>query len=307
MALLLAMPTGATAAAPTEIAEQFRAAAQTHGKLALGEISAFKNTYLADVTIQTPKIGDDGSLSGTATFAGQDAPVLLQYVGGESGGAGQWLLAWRLPTRNLGELIPAMAAVANQGLQLATPVMIFSTQPVEIASSSMAAPVRDFYREVYGDGAYSLHVEDGVNLVTSIELRGELLAGMQTLGVNPQGLVLEGVVLKNFDATTLRQARDQGRLISAVSKDAVLRARLAQGAIINLPDTFQVSEFALLVTGKPSVGVAFNMLVGAGSDQRKFICEGLFLGGQPQGGGMSGFSITARSDDASLWRNALGI
>ncbi len=305
--LLLALSTDTSSAAAAELAEEFRAAANAQGKVALGQFSAFKNTYLADVTVQTPTIGDDGSLSGTATFAGQDAPVLLQYVGSESVGIGQWLLAWRLPTRNLGELIPAMAAVAEQGLQLATPVMIFSTQPVEIASSSMAAPVRDFYRDVYGGGAFTLHVEDGVNLVAAIELRDELLAGMQILGASPQGLVLEGVVLKNFDAATLRQARDQGRLTSAVSKDAELRARLTQGAIINLPDTFQVNDFALLVTGKPSIGVAFNMLVGAGSDRRKFICEGSFLGGQPQGGGKSGFSITARSDDASLWRNALGI
>jgi hypothetical protein len=297
----------ACAAAPAELAEEFRAAAAAQGKIALGEIAAFKDTYLADITIQTPQVGSDGSVAGTATFAGQDAPVLLQYVEKSSGGVGQWLLAWRLPTQNLDQLIPAVGTIAGQGVQMATPVVIFSRHRLTVSSASMAPAVREFYRDIYGSGDFSLSVQDGVNLATAVEVRAEILAGLQMLGPNIDNLVLEGVVLKNFDQETFRKAREQGRLMSTAAKDAELRAKLASGTLGGLPETFRIEDLALLVTGRPMAGVTFNMLVGSGSDQRRFDCRALFLGDAAGKGGQGGLSISARTDDEAPWRNALGI
>ncbi len=148
--LFAVLGTTACFAAPAELMEELRAAAAAEGEIALGELVAFKDTYLADITIQTPRIADDGSIAGTATFAGSDAPVLLQYVEGPSGGVGKWLLAWRLPTQKLGQFIPAVGDIAGQGVQMATPIIIFSRDRVTVLSTPMTAPVRDFYREVYG-------------------------------------------------------------------------------------------------------------------------------------------------------------
>ncbi|MGQ0636734.1 MAG: hypothetical protein ACT4QC_19155 [Planctomycetaceae bacterium] len=303
----LAICTVAAADGPADLAEQFRAGATTQGKIALGEIAAFKDSYLADVTIQTPNIDAKGNVVGTATFAGRDTPVLLQYVEGSAGKAGGWLLGWRLPTQNLEELVPVMGGIAGQSLQMATPRVIFSRQTVQVSSASMTEAVREFYREVYGGGDFSLSVHDGVNLLTKVELRGELLAAIQSLGAKLNGLVLEGVVLKNFDPATFREARAQGRLLSAATKDAELRAKLTQGTLTGVPEGFLVEDLALLVTGQPTAGVAFKMLVGAGKDQRRFECRGMFQGSQTPTNGKSGFSISARTDDPAPWRNALGI
>lgn len=46
------------------------------------------------------------------------------------------------------------------------------------------------------------------------------------------------------------------------------------------------------------------LAVGTDRDQRRFDCEGVFLGGP---GGQGGFSIAAKTDDKSPWKNALGV
>ncbi len=119
-----------------------------------------------------------------------------------------------------------------------------------------------------------------MNLVTSIDVQADLQAGLKTLGVNLDNLVLEGVLLKNFDAETFRNSRREGRLASAVAKEAELRAKLASVGLAGLPADFQIADLALLVTGKPSAGVSFDMIVGNDSGQRRFDCRGQFLGSE---------------------------
>jgi hypothetical protein len=305
--IAVAMCAVSFAAEPGRVLEDLRRVAVDQGRIPLGEIAAFKDTYLAGVIIQTPRIEDDGTVAGTATFAGSDAPLLLQYVEGPAGGIGRWLLAWRLPTQNLGQLIPAAGDVAGQHVRLATPIVIFSQDRMTVSSASMAPAVRDFYREVYGAGDFSLSIQNGVNLVSSIDVQGELLVGLKTVGAEVDSLVLEGVLLKNFDAETFRKARTEGRLTSTAVRDAELKAKLARGTLSGLPAEFQIVDLALLITGKPSAGVAFALIVGSGTDQRRFECRGQFLGASAGSGGRSGFSISAHSDDDRPWRNALGI
>ena len=52
-------------------------AAEKQGRLALGDFEAFRNTYLAEVTIQTPAFTAGGSISGTTTFAGREFDAAL--------------------------------------------------------------------------------------------------------------------------------------------------------------------------------------------------------------------------------------
>ncbi len=295
----------ATAAEVPDLSKLKQAAIES-GKVALGQFELFQSSYLADVTIQGPKFSEDGSISGTTTLAGRDARVVLQYIEANEG-IGRWVLAMMLPTERLGELAPAVHGSITDQLQLATPILVFAKQAARLRSRDLAPEVRSFYQQVYDSPTFEVHLEPGVNLLTAASAQADIQAGATTLGLNLDKLVLEGVILKNFDAEQLKEAKQNGRLLKAMGREAELRARLRDAKVEGLPKDFVVSELALLVTGEPVVGLQFKLAVGADSDRREFRCRSKFLVASKQNGGRQGVSISARSDVEQPWRNALGI
>lgn len=286
--------------------ELLKQAAQDQGKLVLGDFEAFHDSYLSDVTIQTPRFANDGSISGTSTFAGRQSRIVLHYVESNSG-MGRWILAVKLPTEKLGELAPAVGGSITDQLRLATPIMIFSKQATRLDSRQLDSEIRSFYQDVFGQADFELDFQDGVNVLTAASVEADILAGTQLLGLNMEKLVLQGSILKNFDAEELKQAKRDGKLLQAMGRDAELRARLTNLKITGLPQEFQIRDLALLVTGQPTVGLEFYMTVGTGNNQRDFRCRANFLLANEQNQGRQGVSISAVSDVDQPWRDALGI
>ena len=141
LALILSAPMLCQAQVPGP--EQLKAAVAQSGQLVLGELEAFRSTHLADVTIQGPKFALDGSITGTTTLGGKSSKVLMQFVP-QNSGIGKWMLAVKLPTQRLGDLLQAQAGGLD-GLQVSTPIMVFAKQRATIKVALLDPAVRAFY------------------------------------------------------------------------------------------------------------------------------------------------------------------
>ena len=283
--------------------DDLRKAAGESGEIVLGELEAFRSSHLADITIQGPKFAADGSVTGTTTMGGKSSKVLLQFVP-QNSGLGKWMLAIKLPTQRLGDLLQAQSG-GFDGIQISTPTLVFAKQSATLNVGSLAPAIRDFYGDSLAQTANEVKLEDGLNLLTVASAQGDIQAGAETLGLSIDEVALQGVLLKNFDSKMVKQAYANGTLARTLGKEAQLRARLTNGSLQGLPQEFVIRDLSLLVTGQPHVGLEFFMTVGAGDQQRDFRCQCLFIGDSKSKS--QGVSISATSDVDQPWRDAFGI
>lgn len=283
--------------------DKLKEAAQRRGKLALEEFESFRGTFLSDLTIETPHFSARGSITGTSKFAATNSRLLLQYVE-PGGGQGQWMLAVKLPVQRLSDICPLMRGTPVDEVTINMPVLVFAQTSIYLHSSDLDDMVRDFYAEAIGDNEFELRIEDGVNLLTTAQASGDVRIGAEILGIEIDRLFLQGVILKNFDANELNEARKNRTLAKAMGRSSILRARLDRLELKGLPQEFQVRDFWFVLTGDPSAGLEFQLTIGREAEQRDFHCLAQFQSG---GGARKSVTISAQSDVQQPWNDAFGL
>ncbi len=273
-------------------------------ELALGKIKQFEGTFLESVKITAPLFDDVGVL-GSTEFGGADAKVFLQKLG-NSGGIEDWVLAFQLPNASLSSLAPAVANTIADDLEFASPVLIFSQTQARLSASSLTERAREFYGEVFQDASFQLQIIDGINLVTSAQARSgsEVDKKMKMVGIDIPQVVLQGVILKNFDADELNEAKENGKLMEAMRKNSELRASIPNFRITALPKNCTSGQASLIVTGQPGVGIQFDMTMISDGNRRDFDCQLKFAKADL---GANKLSIHGTAKGDALWQDALGI
>jgi hypothetical protein len=185
----------------------------------------------------------------------------------------------------LANLFPAARGSVADGLDLEDPVLVFAASAGRV--------------EVPGMGP--LDVEKGVNLVARMKpRRGSAVDGaLKLLGLSLDGVILRGVVLRDFDPSALKEAKEKGELKKALLRGTELRATLPSFRLKGLPKAFKSARAFFFVTGEPGVGVGFGLTT---ADGHEFDCD---LSVRTADAGVREVTVFARSK--GRWGHAFGI
>lgn len=245
-----------------------------------------KNPYAA-LPILNGRRAETGELVGEAAFGAKRVAALLHQVDGA------WVLALKTGAKKLSDMFPRLKGTVVDDLDVKAPVLIFSNARVNVRTLSPAA------RAFYGDT--SLDLERGINLVTSASPNGAIKKTFALAGLAVPRVRLTGIVLRDFDADELKEARDNGKLKEALRKGTMIKAALPKFSL-KLPKSFQTGDAYLYVTGEPGVGVGFTMTMRQPDGRRFFECR---LGVRKTDIGATEASIFAMTK--GRWANAFGI
>jgi hypothetical protein len=201
-------------------------------------------------------------------------------------------VALKMPSGALSALFPAARGSVLEGLDLTDPVLVFAPAAASVALDEEAAK---FF------GVPHLDVEKGVNLIARMKPRaGSAVDGaLKLLGLSLDGVILRGVVLRDFDPSALKEAKEKGELKKALLRGTELRATLPDFRLKGLPKAFKSGRAFLFVTGEPGVGIGFGLTT---ADGHEFDCD---LSVRTEGAGGREVTVFARSK--GRFRNAFGI
>lgn len=267
-----------------------------------------------------------GNFTGRVRFGGQDAQALVHFVPKKRGASqGDWLLAIQPPATNLGALFPLVSGSSADAFQLSRPTLVFSIKRLSAERALLGSDAAAFYGSF---ARVSLELQKGVTLLVTASPRAKtpIAKALDLLGVESPQLNLSGVVLRDFDLSALKEAREKGRLEQALKEGTELRAALPALRVRGLPSAFKTSSAYLAVTGEPGVGIGFGLtLSSSDGTRRSFDCQVRVrkvappLTGGKQAGKKGATKTPAPSEASKVteitvvagttgkWENALGV
>jgi tetratricopeptide (TPR) repeat protein len=239
-----------------------------------------------DVRAELPTRTSDGGYAGRVSWGSRSVEARLAPVGEA------WVLAYRLSAGRLSDLVPRLRGTLVDELDLTDPVLVYS---LDKASVELPRESARFF------GVKKLEIERGVNLLSKVSPRkgSSVRAALDFLGIRIDGLILRGVVLKNFDVASLKQAEEEGELKKALRRGTELRVTLPEFRLRGLPESFECGRAFFFVTGEPGAGVGFGMTTASGHD---FDCS---LSIRKTSTGAKEVTVTASRK--GRWENALDI
>ncbi|MEM6671795.1 MAG: hypothetical protein AAF726_03065 [Planctomycetota bacterium] len=262
LSLALALVTPAAAASSGAVAD-LRAAASNGGTMVLGDLPAFADGPLAEIEIHAPVVTESGDVLGEVGLGGARGRAVLHALRtGIDGDSGGWALAIDADAARLSDLVPPLQGTIADSLALRRTAVVLSTATARVDEAAMSDEVAAFYASYFDTPRMMLDVASGVNVLTRVE-SGDGTAvdrALSTLGVEIDGVVLQGTVLKDASLSELREAKDKGRLRERLRESMELRAYLPPVDLAGLPSSYATGEASLIVSGRPGVGVAFRLV-----------------------------------------------
>jgi len=226
-----------------------------------------------------------GAYTGSLAWGTARADARLQQFGGT------WALAVRPPAQRLIDFAQGLDRSPLAGLDISRPVLVFSPAPLSINLDPESAAYF---------GVQRLNLERGINLIAKVKPRTGSLAAklLSAQGIRIDGLVIEGVILRDFDLGALKEARSAGKLKDALRKGTKLTVRLPKLRMTKLPKNWWAHNAYFYVTGEPGIGVGFTLC----NMQRTFEAD---LGLRRAANGSTEAVLTARHK--GRWNHAFGI
>jgi len=234
---------------------------------------------------ELPRKTAAGAHTGSIAWGAARADARLERFGGT------WTLAVRPPVERLIDFARGLDRSPLAGLDVQRPVVVFAPADVEV---DLVAEAAAFY------GVKRLHLKRGVNVITKVRPRpgSQVAKLLDAAGVRIDGLVLEGVILRGFDASALQQAKKDGKLEDALRKGTMLTLRLPKLKLDFMPKTFWAHEPYFYVTGEPGFGFGFTLCTMSRTFQADF-------GMRRTGSGATETVITAKHK--GRWNHAFDI
>lgn len=247
-----------------QVVASLQSVAKRNGKIALSQIGPFAQIFSA-ITIEAPQFDRYGSVTGTSSFGGKSGKILLQYLPPDGLGVGKWAFAVQLPGGSLSSVLslPRILQQAVDQFDIRAPILVFSPEDTEIEYADLSDSAKVFYRSIYKTQQFSVRLKRGVNLLTAASFkRGSAMdTAMRKFGINITEVQLEGVVLKDFNFTDLRDAKKNGKLGKALLQGTSLRATIPSFRFGKLPRGWIAGGAYIEVTGQPSLSVGYSLKV----------------------------------------------
>lgn len=294
LALLPATPRCETVAPPSR-------------SLILAEMPDLAGTALASFELESPVRKATGEIFGSVSFMGAKSRALLHPIstGIDRRGSG-WLLTIEASSARLSDLVPPLKDSVAGDLGLRTTAVILATGNSRVDETTMSPDVAAFYAPYFRSARLMLEVSRGVNVLTRMEPGDGTPLGiaLDALGIETDGVLLQGTVLKDASFSDLKKAHKDKKLRTRLQESMELRAYLPAVKVGGLPGNFATGETSLIVTGKPSVGLAFRLVLDKGKAEasQSFECRVDVAKARP---GVTEIQVLGTA--LGTWRNALGI
>ncbi len=280
---------------------------KANAPLPLADMPELSGTALAPFTLEAPVRKASGEIFGSVSFLGSSARAMLHPVQQDiDGGNAGWILTIEASSARLSDLVPALEKTIAGELRLGPTAVVLSTGNVRVDEATMSRDVAAFYAPYFRSARLMLEVAGGVNLVTRME-PGEwtpLGRALDLLGIETDGVLLQGTVLKDASFSDLKRAHEDKELRKRLEESMELRAYLPAVRLAELSDRFVTGETSLIVGGKPSVGLAFRLVADGGDagNSQSFECRVDVAEVRP---GVTEVQVLGTA--LGTWRDVLGI
>lgn len=224
-------------------------------------------TALAEFELESPEEREGGAYFGAVQFLGSRANAVLHPVQPGIDGDGGWVMAIDARSARLADLVPLLEDSVAGDLGLRRTALVLSTADVRVDAATMTEDVRGFYGTYFESARPMLEVARGVNLLTRIAPGDGSPLGLafDVLGLESDGVLLQGTVLKDASFSDLESAYGEERLAARIRESMELRAYLPAIDLGGLPDSYVAGETSLIVNARPGVGFAFRLVADGGS------------------------------------------
>lgn len=293
-----------TGVAPSLPAATSSAVAPT---LRLDGLPGVSGTALAAFELEAPVRKDTGEYLGSVRFLGGKARALLHPVQtGIDGTNNGWILSIEAASARLSDLVPMVADTVVDDLRLRTTAVVLSTGNTRVDSATMSPDVTAFYAPYFKSARPMLEVAGGVNLITRMAPGdgSPLGEALRLLGIESDGILLQGTLLKDASFSDLKEAHKNETLKKRLRESMELRAYLPAIRLGGLPDSYVAGETSLIVGGKPNVGLAFRLVAEGASaaESQAFECRVDVAQSAP---GVTEVQIMGTA--LGTWENAFGL
>lgn len=281
--------------------------APTPRTLVLAEMPDLAGTALASFELESPVRKATGEIFGSVSFMGAKSRALLHPVvtGIDRRGSG-WVLAIEASSARLSDLVPPLKGTVAGDLGLRTTALVLATGNSRVDEATMSPDVAAFYAPYFRSARLMLEVSGGVNVLTRMEPGDGTPLGiaLDMLGIETDGILLQGTLLKDASFSDLEKAHRDKKLRKRLEESMELRAYLPAVTLGGLPGNFTTGETSLIVGGKPSVGLAFRLVLdkGQGDASQSFECRVDVAEARP---GVTEVQVLGTA--LGTWPNALGI
>ena len=233
----------------------------------LASLPDLTGTPLAEFELESPEERAGGAYFGAVEFLGGRADAVLHPVEVGIDGDGGWVMAIDARSARLSDLVPLLEDSVAGDLGLRRTAVVLSTSDVRVDSATMTDDVRGFYGTYFEGARPMLEVARGVNLLTRIAPGdgSSVGAAFNVLGLESDGVLLQGTVLKGASFSDLKSAHGDGRLAERIRESMELRAHLPAIDLDGLPESYVTGETSLIVNARPGVGFAFRLVADGGS------------------------------------------
>ncbi|QDV07067.1 hypothetical protein Poly30_25860 [Planctomycetes bacterium Poly30] len=292
---------------PARAAAPVRAAVAETAVLALGDMPELAGTALASFEIERPVCKKSGEIFGSVSFLGATSRAMLHPVStGIDGDGSGWVLAIEASSARLSDLVPPLKSTVAGDLKLRRTAVLLATGNSRVDEATMSPDVAAFYSPYFRSARLMLEVAGGVNVLTRMEAGSgsPLGVALGMLGIETDGVLLQGTILKDASFSELREAHKNESLRERLEESMELRAYLPAVNLGGLPDSFVTGETSLIVGGKPSVGLSFRLVANGGDARRSqsFECRVDVAEARP---GVTEVQVLGTA--LGTWRDALGI
>jgi len=239
----------------------------------------------ASIRAELPDRTAGGAYTGALAWGDDRADARLERLGET------WVLSLRPPARRLLDLAEAPEDSVLAGVDLADPVLV-------VSPARFTAALPDEARRHFG--VDTLPLERGLNLFARVRIRegSPIRRFLAQQGLDLDGLLLQGVLLRDFDAEALKQAKADGKLKDALKKGSKLAVHLPRFRLKGLPAGFEQGHAYFFLTGEPGFGIGCTLT----KDRQEFEAE-LALRRTETGTTEALLAASARG----RWANAFGI
>ncbi len=281
--------------------------APSAGTLVLADMPDLAGTALASFELESPVRKASGEIFGSVSFLGTKSQAMLHPVStGIDGRGSGWVLAIEASSARLSDLIPPLEDSVAGDLGLRTTAVLLATGNSRVDEATMSPDVAAFYSPYFRTARLMLEVSGGVNVLTRMEPGDGTPLGvaLDMLGIETDGVLLQGTILKDASFSDLKKAHKDKKLRKRLEESMELRAYLPAVNLGGLPGNFATGETSLIVGGKPSVGLAFRLVLDKGDarDSQSFECRVDVAEARP---GVTEVQVLGTA--LGTWRDALGI
>jgi hypothetical protein len=192
------------------------------------------------------------AIGGEATVIGRRADVLFSVESAPGAGSGV-LLGVALDSWRLADALPALDGTLLDEFEFPPTALVLSALDGSIEPADLSAPAQRFFEGI-GDGR-PLELAAGLSLIGSLDLRGTAIeAPLAALGFDDGRFPIRGTLPGSMLGIG---SADGGDPLAGLA----LAVQLPGITVADGPEWFRSGSLSLVLTGRPSIGLAGSMTV----------------------------------------------